>query len=342
MKVYQVDLELKSPTLITYYSLTSNLSNSVDVINGGTIRGALLNKARSEGIEVDKEVREPKIRFHPAYPRSGDLQTFPAHPFMYKCKVCKRITDLSSLLARYNWNVEEALRDKFKCEEGHMYTLNSIGGSLIYYSEDRTIREFKHKYVSVASVAKAPSTGASERGLLYNYVCIAPGSIFSSIAVDPEDGERMNSLSLGAKPFSLYIGRGGSRGLGHAEVKVTEITHSFIEKRTKKLEHAEKRENILWLARSGVFGISGTDIIPEPSLFHGKVIKYWSTGTVFASGFSLLNGWPKARMPCINRGSLFLTKTIGYDGVEDYLEAELMGCGQFSTIGLNIMEVLDA
>lgn len=338
MKVYQIDLVVKSPLIITGTKSGRVISHSIDYLPGQTVRGALLTLFKFLGSStVSDEIEKPSMFFHPAYPYINGHLAFPADPLTFKCKVCGKIfqQELPDEI--------DKLEFPYKCINGHMYTVKSIGGSLVIRNGDK-LRNVKLNYVASDSVGMNRILRSSEVGLLYTYVALAPETKFRGMVVDTNDRlEKMfGEAGLKMNDFELRIGRRKSAGFGLVRASITEIKN-YIEKRVRQIEQMDGK--ICLLAKSPIFNLyyeqdgSGKYRIVSTLLREVRGIKIkgvMKTSGVRVSGYSLKSNLPKPAIPALNIGTLMIV-----DGeVEKLVEAELFGIGPFSISGLNIVEVI--
>lgn len=78
--------------------------------------------------------------------------------------------------------------------------MKSLGGSLVVKTENG-FEKPETKYIRVENVGMNKKFKTSEAGMIYNYLCVAPGQIFKSFIVDSkEDG--LEKLGYGLdQPF---------------------------------------------------------------------------------------------------------------------------------------------
>jgi hypothetical protein len=333
-EIYEVSIELKSPCLIAQDSLSSVLKNSSDVIPGSTVRGAILTELHGKGFDVAKELNSPTLIFHPAYPLVNGERTNPAHPFIYQCKICGSLKDGLSSLSALAFDVRGFLSEFSSCDEGHLFALKSLGGKLIYRSGN-SLNVFHSLNVGLTSVGINKLTRSSEMSMIYRYVCLNQGSKFGSLIIDKSNTIKSEGLE---DEFDVNIGRGSSRGLGRASVKIKNVTDSYLSRRRNEIKNLISKQ-ILFIAIAPVFSFSDLEIRQVPAMEGMHLKGHWLTGTCTVSGYSLLTGLPKAKLLCGQIGSLFLVEFERIDE-DKMIDLELSGIGPCSSIGLNIVEAL--
>lgn len=333
MKVYSAVFELESPLLITGMKHGRVLEHHVDYIPGQTIRGAFLTLLKLEGAKsVDEEISEPSIVFHPAYPAPSDGVVRPADPLTYRCKVCNEIVRLELPEDPSNLTIP------VHCSKKHLYTLESIGGSLVKISDK--ISKFQAPRVMLESIGINRYLRSSEVGMLYSYIALAPGLKFTSLIVDPKDRLRgmVEEAGLKINRLHLRMGRRTSAGLGHMKAEVRE-EKNYIERRAKEI--AGLKGKVCLLAKSPLFNLGFRDgrIVTTAKLggeaFTVKFIL--KTGLVRVSGYSIRSNTPKPMFSGLGVGSLVVLENFN---LNQLVTAELLGVGPFSMAGLNIVEVV--
>lgn len=353
MRVYEIEITLESPLVSTEEQIGNILRHSGAYIKGRLIRGAILNLLRSRHPdEVKDEIEKPKLIFHPAYPFDGEIYK-PAHPFVFRCKICKEMPS-PDWTEKYKeiYDIVKSLKDgKFQrpicCKKGHPFSLESSGGALVKNNSEK----FTVRHVRVESVGINRAVKSSEVGMLYGYVALPPGLSFKGLIVDI--GSRIEGI---AEIKEIWMGRGISRGMGKASVKIREVDGK-LDERKKEIKGVIERKGILILrALSQIFslklGLNGIYSIPLPSLNHKAIspvrIDAFNGNGIFTGfsgvlGFSSLSRLPIPRITGADIGSIFIYE-VSADQVDDAAEylarGELLGFGPFSASGFNILEVM--
>ena len=351
MRVYRLEIESEEPLLVTGPKVGNISGPEREILTGITLRGALLYRAFKEGrSSLIEELREPKLIFHPAYPASEAGISEPAHPFIYKCKLCEGDV-AEDHLEKIRKNPLELVGTIYPhlCERGrHLFSMKSLGGKLVV-KKDGTYVQFKGlEFVRMEAVGMSKRFRNSEVGMVYNYLCFAPGSRFQGLIVDLSE-DRLQLLGYREdEEYELRLGRGGSRGLGHSILKLT-CEEGFLRRLIDYIERKLKETSYIFLkAKAPIYGLKALDdgfhvrsYLEIPPL---KLEGEWITGTERISGFSLQTGYPKAMIKAAKPGSLYLYRppedVEGEELVEILVRASLVGLEPFNHLGLNLLEVV--
>ena len=182
MNVYEVEVTLKSPTVISKTSFERLIAHERFYISGQTFRGAFLTALLREGVDISKEEKNPKLIFHPLYPVQDGKTAKPAHPLIYECKICGDTTSILGdvILEKKEFKIPRS------CKNGHLFSMKSMKGSILIKENDR-YRKVKLEYIVMHSVGINRILRSSEFGMLYGYACLSPETTFKGIIVDLED-----------------------------------------------------------------------------------------------------------------------------------------------------------
>lgn len=337
--VYNVEYEVKTP-----------LDIDKEYLLGSSIRGAILT--RLAGIlqfDVNRESINPSLIFHPAFPLEQDIGVFkPAHPFIYKCKICKSILDHTPRLYNEVNNVEDLkeLIAPRKCDNNHPFSFKSLGGKLV----NNNNKEYKERRIALHSVGINKILGSSEINMIYSSDYIMPGTRFKGYIVQiNNDSTLILDEMISNIDNTIFIGRGGSRGFGHVKINIRR-EDSYITKRREEIKERLKTHHRLILrALSPVFNVDMSEkgLITNYNIRidNGNVKYIIATKHTRISGFSLLSNIQKISLSGLGEGSLiWLAVDKDKSDVENIVDAivriELLGIGMFSAGGLNIVEVL--
>jgi hypothetical protein len=349
---YYLNLKIKSPLIITSKQLGRILYNEFSYIPGFTIRGALIAELYRRGNRnILKETYDPKLIIGPAYPFIDGKISEPAHPFLFKCKLCKSLGENSYIFLSdgYREFVEKGnieIKKMFPncCEKGHKGTIKSLSGYLIV--DGKQIREVKISNVSLEAVGISKKIKASEIGMLYNYVGIEPGTNFiSKMICEDEIVKEIKEIK------EIHIGRGISRGLGKVEISVEDYKENNKE-RIKKILNPDR---IIIKAISPAFKLSIKDgglysefDLDLPNLKKKIFINNDSkilTGITKVSGFSFFKGnaISKPIFYGAKEGSLFFFETNNFNEqtIDEIVNYELHGISPFNHVGINHFKVID-
>lgn len=346
MIVYEITLKNYEPMLVASARHGRFMKHEVKYLPGSAIRGALLTLLKCLGSKmVQEEIEEPSIVFHPAYPvTSNGSQTRPAHPLIYRCKVCNQVVILS--LKEVLENIDN-FKVPIECGRGHLYAMESLGGRLVYQCNNE-LKLFRPSYIALDSIGINRVLRSTEVGLFYSYVALAPGHAFKGLIIDPSDKLRQLIEEVGLKlsGLELKIGRRGSAGFGGVKARISELK----DYRLRLVEKVSGKGTICLLAKSPIFDLNAVEVDGETrilslsegqikSLRNSRVKLVLKTGLAIASGFSLVSNTPKVRLHGLDIGSLIVLE--GDPRIEDLVEVELMGIGPFSIAGFNIVEVME-
>lgn len=335
--IYEAEYEVKTPLKI-----------DKEYLPGSSIRGSILTRLfEMDGLDVKKESIEPSLIFHPAFPIDQESKQLyrPAHPFIFKCKICNTINDELDSHKGFKQDDISALFP-FKCKNNHLFSLKSLGGKLVIKNNDGKIVVYKDKRVAFYSVGINKILGSSEINMLYHDNYRVPDTRFRGLIVT-EDSEVLDNIAAESDNI-IYLGRGGSRGFGHTLINIKRVD-DYIDKRREIIKSILKRSDysyILLRALSPIFNIELNEngLVTATNIkIDGMSSNIVMTGTTKVSGFSLLSNIQKINLNAIGEGSIICLNIKEY--AEDYLierliKLELFGVGPFSTIGLNIVEVL--
>lgn len=300
---------------------------------------------------VTEEIQNPKLIFHPAYPASDHADPEYAHPFIYECKLCeeKIAEDYLEKVKKNPSKIDELVPPNYCEREKHLLSMKSLGGNLVIKKDGCYTRFKGPEYLRIEAVGMSKRFKKSEIGMIYNYICLAPGSRFKGMIVDL-NGERLQKLGyLDGHEYELSVGRGGSRGMGHIKVEITEEGEDFIKfKRDLISQRLREESPYLFLkAKSPIYGLSinkeGLHISSHLEIPGLVFMREWITGAETISGFSLLTGYPKAIIKAARPGSLYLyrvSEESWIDLVDILMKVQLTGLEPFNHLGLNMLEVV--
>jgi len=321
-----------TPTIVTQPSVGNVIRNEEVYLSGATVRGALLTAAISQRRDqVSEEVDRPHLVFHPAFPIKNGSVFKPAHPFIYKCKVCGEVRDCLADFLRDDLKIGRGVPPRL-CPRGHINTLKSLQGKLL----DERFQEYEPAFTRVEAVGMNKIFKTSEIGMVFSYTCLAPGTRFRGTVVDLS-GTRLDVLGLTGER-EVRLGRGSSRGLGYAFVRVKEEPDYL-----KRLEQAvqlsiEKTRPYILLKAVAPTLLPALDASkPEGLEWQGA----WLAGEKRFSGFSLSTNRPKASLRCAAPGSLVAYRVgTGDSWVRWVVDTCSLGLGPFNHLGLNLLEVM--
>lgn len=353
VRVYTVKYIVETPLMIR-----------TDYLPGSIIRGAVLTSLLTR-FDIRREAKNPSMVFHPAFPvhytEGEEIIYKPAHPFIYKCKICHEVTDTTPLLYCMDGNKlkdYDELKNEltriipYICsgEQKHPFSLKSVGGELVAIYNGK-VKRYNNELIVFSSVGMNKILGSSEVNMIYTYQCIKPGTTFKGIIVQCGDDIRLDEL-IRMNDNLIIAGRGGSRGFGRVRLDIS-IDNHFIERRRGAIYKRlmESKGLILLRALTPLFNIALDKDMGLISNYHinnllrGISVKSCIpiiTRETEISGFSLISNIQKVKIPAADRGSLiFIDIAEQIDNMVDRLIAlELFGLGLFSSTGLNMVEVM--
>ncbi|MEM2857112.1 MAG: hypothetical protein QW416_08435 [Candidatus Nitrosocaldaceae archaeon] len=342
--IYNVEYEVKTP-----------LDINKEYLVGSAIRGAILSRLYEVmQFNVKEESKRPSLIFHPAFPIDQEgMNVFkPAHPFIYKCKICKVIHDDTPNIYKI---INEIEKNKLilprKCNNNHPFTLKSLEGKLIANNNGK-ILEYKDKRVTFYSVGINKILGSAEINIIYDADYIVPGTRFRGLIVQIKNDNSILMLDelISKIDNTIFVGRGSSRGFGHIRVSIRKEEDNYINERREKVKTILKDHSCIILrALSPVFNIDintrGLVSNYNIKVNKMKVKQIITTRHTRISGFSLLSNIQKINLSGLGEGSLVcldINKDINSedDIIDEVIRIELLGIGMFSPTGLNIVEVL--
>lgn len=261
MKFLEVEVEILSPTIITERRSVRGFLKALDYIPASTLRGAVISELYRRGIVDEGFLRservKPSIIVSYAYPITSDgRRTYPAHPFMYKCKLCNNkegkienvlsnvINDLES-----NGKLTEPIYTT--CKQGHV-ALESL------YSEPYPEEKNKVSTARFLCTGVSKERGTSETGMLYEYEAITPGRKFWATMAVPEELEKY------IDGLEVRIGRGISRGFGMSKIVKSSVVS--LRGMASKIENiVSSRGYLVLYASSPLVSCYETSYEPYPS-----------------------------------------------------------------------------
>lgn len=354
MKIYSLRLRVKSPLICTEKQIGNVLKHSVIYLRGHTLRGGFLRLAYEEHPnEVVDESKIPQLIFHPAYPVFKELDTKPAHPFIYSCKICN-VTEEKDPYEVLSELKKNNIPEATICKNGHIFSMRTLAGSLIA-KKNGCFERNNLKFTNVKSVGINRLLKGAEYKMLYEYVALSPGLEFKGFIVDL--GDKVERLKLTEKD-EIRIGGGITRGFGRVSVKIA-FEKDMLDKESERIKRIIRRRNgtIILRALSPTFRFKKDLISTEPfpnitgfekwlNPIELRILNGNAAITNFEefSGFSNASRLPTPRLIGAGVGSLFfyeIDKNYENEASKKLSEKRFTGFGPFSAAGLNILEVYD-
>jgi len=315
MRLLEARLVLKSPAVVVQRRLEKGFVKPADYVPGSMLRGAILTALYRTGklsaADLKREGEKPSLLASPAYPVVKDSRSAPATPFMFYCRRCKTVVDLTRKAAEKLARGEEPEPPLFHDECGE--ALKPIHGSLVV-REGRELRRTGVETFRSTSVAIGKDRGSAMRGMLFDYEAIAEGTEFWAWVLAP-DWLQPGSLEV-------TVGRGASRGFGWTELRLEPAP-------------APQPGRTMFVAMS--------PLTPLKRLEWGECSV--SLARVYGRVHRLQAGWEYGRgfrpfVDVARRGSLVLANEVS--GCPELLRVGLpVRAGGFWLMGLNALSPLD-
>lgn len=210
MRLIEVKIKLKSPAIISSKRTKEGYVKPLRYLPGSTLRGAVISSLYAEGLlnekDLKREAKNPSILASPAYPIIDGFKSYPATPFVGKCKLCGEIYDLTEENTR---NIMESRDPVFhgECEECQV-PIEPLYGKLISKRGEVEVGIFRSMSVGIDK-----KRGVFAKGMLFDYEAIEEGVEFWARLRIPGEIE--------IDGLEIFIGRGASRGFGHAVIEFT-------------------------------------------------------------------------------------------------------------------------
>jgi len=362
MRIAKLDITIKSPLHIGDLVLSNVFKHShLDYLPPSTVKGVLLSKLYIDyGYkEVVVESENPSISIRPAYPVFNGVEARPSHPMVYKCKLCKEDEKIfldesfSSIDSIWGFRYDRVYFP-YKCRNGHLYSVTRADELLIF-----DVKKKKYKAVSIdttqfESIGINRGLGNTEVGMLYSYTAIKPGVRFRTMLCG--EGNMLDKVMDELPRRDKYlIGRGGSRGMGVAEIVIEEIdSEDYLGKRANDIREVieKSRGLVILLSISPInIGFKGYKIdlrnynLREHIVYeyNNHTYNYIPNGVLDIKGWSIRNKLPKLTVKALSPGSIYFYESIEKDNLDKLsrrlAELELRGFAPPYNLGFNYLEV---
>ncbi|MEM2480884.1 MAG: hypothetical protein QXR87_02500 [Candidatus Hadarchaeales archaeon] len=270
MKFYEVRVELNSPAIITSRRTERGFKSAIRFIPGTTLRGAILSSLYYHGrislSELEREAKEPSLICTPAYPLVNGQQSWPAHPFFFRCKLCSRENREKKAGGQIEKGgsppenrgrearvqLESGMEPTLptRCREGHV-GLESLHPEPVLPSCERA-GEVRVGFTSSVCVGINKDRASFEGGMLYEYDALESGQAFWAYLATPYEIPN---------PLAIWVGRGVTRGFGEAKLSLQgELDMRKLEEDCKK---ASAGGVLVLYALSPLLG-GGEEVSPFP------------------------------------------------------------------------------
>ncbi|MEN2974896.1 MAG: RAMP superfamily CRISPR-associated protein [Candidatus Caldarchaeales archaeon] len=365
MELLKIVFETRSPTIVTSKMSKRGYCTPLDYIPPSTLRGALISSLyRSEIVDKDylsREAESPNIVTSPAFPLDRGRESYPAHPFIYECKIPHEKNG-QRFRERYNdgreilQTIKEGLDIKIRqlCSVGHPSLENLHPRLLIPLKE--SFEEVKLLTMHFVNTGVNKHRGTSHKGMLFEYEAIVEGVEFWSNISTPEE-----FVEVFKPGFEFSIGRGVSRGFGKAVIKdVKKINLDEEAEDFKKI--LENNRRIVFYSLSNLLSVRADNTASTyPSEIElrrigerfnvnvgGRIIieKVYGKMSAFHSGWDIRSNMERPIIRSASRGSIAIGRVSGTGELSKIL-AILSHIGtieyglDFNITGVNILVPLE-
>ncbi|MBS7612362.1 hypothetical protein KEJ27_09240 [Candidatus Bathyarchaeota archaeon] len=250
MRFYKIRMKNVKPIILTKRRTERGYKGPVESIQSTTLRGALITSLYLNGrIEKDR-LREladkPNVVASYAYPIKDGLESYPAHPFMYECKVDReKINYIGDVVKQLKEGGSAEYR--IECSKGHV-ALNYAHPRPVVPKGDRNAM---FETVSVdtesrVSVGISRRRATAQKGMLYEYdVLIENQEFWAFLGISDELSDCIH------KDLEVRIGRGVTRG--HGLLKLTDVKEISIDE-VKDRIRAQIGERMVFYALTPLLG----------------------------------------------------------------------------------------
>lgn len=316
MKFYEVRIELRSPALITSRRTERGFKAALEFIPGTTLRGAILSSLyyhdKISRSELEKEADDPSLICTPAYPLVDGQRSWPAHPFFFKCKLCKPEKNPCENRGREaRMEIEKGKEPTIptSCRYGHV-SLESLHPGPALPNGERV----KVSFTSSVCAGVNKDRASVEGGMLYEYDALESGQMFWAYLATPYEIPN---------PLEIWIGRGVTRGFGEARLSLRELD-------VKKLEEYCRKASIdgilVLYALSPLLG-GGQRVTPFPTMIElepignrigrpaeGSLVieKVYGRAGPYEAGWDMLRGRSRPTFYSVcYQGSILRARVVG-------------------------------
>ena len=397
LAIYDVEVELLTPALLVERVGKRGYTSIRDRIPGQSIRGALLTVLWRLGVEQDRlsslmvsadtalpcgmeergEFGHPLTAI-PKIPVGKDGKDKERYAISFLgptwleefSKVCEGQLDLPTMMRKAF--DEHARKIPGIGEKAHVFSLPLLEKGLGKAFKEAGkpglfVRASYSTYLEI-STAISHVRGASEAGMIYAYEALPAGSKFRTTLTDLDGAltdamEERGLLKGGRADISIRLGRGASRGFGHAILRAVRVGERKVKEAISRAEKALEAGSVPLIATSPISRLevsarglltvpSPPDVIEVPNLWHKNVALDISGGLRLrlagAAGsekriksYSLKAGLPRPELRGLVEGSLCLYKVeeARGDAAELLALLELAGLDELANICLNRVKV---
>lgn len=326
LELFEIVFEIKSPALVTKRLTRRGYHIPLDHIPASMLRGALISSLYMKNLigneYLEREAHSPSIITSPAYPMDEEGKSYPAHLFIYECKIphekgVQTYNDGRDVLKNVRNGLPLRLRQL--CDLGHP-ALESLHPRLLIPLKG-SFKKFELRIQQSVNVGISKHRATSYRGMLFEYEAIAEGTKFWSNICIPE--ELIDKVKPG---FEFSIGRGISRGFGRAVI--VDVREIDIEDESEDYVGILKNGGrIVFYALSNLLSIKGSNnsskypdeikLKPIGERFNlnvdGEIILKEVYGRVvtFHSGWDIKRNIERPIIPAASRGSIIIGNVSG-------------------------------
>ncbi|MEM2178322.1 MAG: hypothetical protein QW272_05835 [Candidatus Methanomethylicaceae archaeon] len=241
MRFYKIKIKNLEPIVLTERRTERGYKNPLRYIQSSTLRGALITSLYLNGYIKKEYLKElmnkPSIVSSNAYPIKDGSESYPAHPFMYECKIehedikgKERKNYINEIIKQLEKG--ENIEYKIECSKGHM-ALDYIHPKPIILKNNPNIM---FETVSLdtelkISIGVSKHRATTQKGMLYEYdMLIENQEFWAFLGISEELSKYIN------KDIEIKIGRGISRGYGISKlIDIKEINIDDIKDKINNL-----------------------------------------------------------------------------------------------------------
>ena len=398
LTVYEAEVELLSPTILVERTGKSGYTSIRDRLPGQTLRGALLTALHDAGICSDpRKLAKLRITATTGLPSEEGARFYFGHPFVMMPKVglLKRGRRYAFSLLAGKWlealgnastrtrGLRELLLSELRSyRKAFLSKLRELGknalafspsllefgmGSVFKVDEKGMPLEFGGYSTNLEiSVGISHVRGASESGMIFAYEALPVGAKFSATLTDLS-GELTDLmighglLANGRAELPIRIGRGASRGFGHAVMRLRKVPEGELREVVERAAKALNEGVIPLLARAPLVELKpserGLTSLPSPPE-ELEVPGEWHVGLEpggrltlrridclgeqkRVKGYSMRKGIARPELTAACEGSLCLYKVVSARGevAETLALLELAGMDRLAKLCLNRVEI---
>lgn len=267
MRFYKIKIRNLEPIVLAERRTERGYKNPLRYIQSTTLRGALITSLYLNGYIKKEHLKElmnkPYIILSNAYPIEDGLESYPAHPFMYECKI--EHEDIKSK-ERKNYINEimmqlergENIEYKIECSKGHM-ALEYVHPKPVILKNDPNVM---FETVSLdtelkISIGVSKHRAITQKGMLYEYDTLIENQEFwAYLGISEELNKYID------KNLEIKIGRGISRGYGLS--KIIDIKEIDINNIKDKINNLIKERMIFYALTYLLDSDSSVNYFPYP------------------------------------------------------------------------------